>query len=57
MKALANTQTCSGGCFELAADKKALLAPQWGKKWGKNQFREKTMSHKKIQSPLSDWIY
>jgi|LNAP01.1.fsa_nt_gb hypothetical protein len=23
---------------------------------GKNQLREKTISHKKIQSPLSDWI-
>jgi hypothetical protein len=23
------------------------LNPQWGKKWGKNQLHEKTMSHKK----------
>ncbi|CAN7582532.1 hypothetical protein [Pseudomonas umsongensis] len=30
--------------------------PQWGKKWGKNQLREKTISHKKIQPPISDWI-
>jgi len=30
--------------------------PQWGKKWGKNQQRAKTTRHKKIQSPLSDWI-
>jgi hypothetical protein len=34
----------------------AAQNPQWGKKWGKNHRREKTMSHKKIQSPLSDWI-
>jgi hypothetical protein len=31
-------------------------ATLWGKRRGKNQLREKTISHKKIQSPLSDWI-
>lgn len=29
---------------------------KWGKKWGKNANKRKTDRHKKIQSPLSDWI-
>lgn len=29
----------------------------WGKKWGKIPKPHKTIRHKKIQSPLSDWIF
>ncbi|WP_181405427.1 hypothetical protein [Pseudomonas sp. SGAir0191] len=29
---------------------------RWGKKWGKIVNQRKTDGHKKIQSPLSDWI-
>lgn len=30
---------------------------RWGKKWGKIPKRSKTIRHKKIQPPLSDWIF
>lgn len=32
------------------------LKQRWGKKWGKNGSGQKIIAHKKIQSPLSDWI-
>ena len=30
---------------------------RWGKKWGKIRGAQKTFVHKKIQPPLSDWIF
>lgn len=30
---------------------------RWGKKWGKKVAEAKITAHKKIQSPLSDWIF
>ncbi|EPQ8797959.1 hypothetical protein ACUW02_004138, partial [Pseudomonas aeruginosa] len=46
-----------------AADELTILSlsyraifQRWGKKWGKNRKPSKNTRHKKIQSPLSDWI-
>jgi hypothetical protein len=46
----------AGGHSSLTTRSADSRKPQWGKKWGKNQHLGKTIIHKKIQSPLSDWI-
>lgn len=45
--------TCMTALFAL----QHCQVQRWGKKWGKNQITLKTSRHKKIQPPLSGWIF